>query len=54
MGLIAGIYFTGDRNTPGAFNFPMDEDFQLMYENIRGHQFTDGAAPPHLHHRREG
>lgn len=51
MGLISGIYFTGDRNTPGQMNFPMDEDFAMMYRNIRGCSaavFADPAAgtPP--------
>jgi hypothetical protein len=35
-GLISGMYILGDRNTPGAMNFPMDEDFNMMYRNIRG------------------
>jgi hypothetical protein len=29
-GLIAGMYFIGDRNTPGWQNFPIDEDFDMM------------------------
>jgi len=29
-GLIAGIYFFGDRNTPGAFDFPLEEHFEMM------------------------
>lgn len=29
-GMIAGIYFFGDRNTPGALDFPLDADFQMM------------------------
>ncbi|MBI2846917.1 MAG: multicopper oxidase domain-containing protein [Chloroflexi bacterium] len=47
-GLISGIYFTGDRNTPGAFDFPMDEDFHMAYQNIRGRgvNYTERAAPP--------
>ena len=36
MGLISGMYVTGDRNTNGFMNFPMDEDFAMMYRNIRG------------------
>lgn len=36
MGLISGMYITGDRNTPGARDFPMDEDFEMMYRGIRG------------------
>ncbi|MBI5447008.1 MAG: multicopper oxidase domain-containing protein [Deltaproteobacteria bacterium] len=43
-GLISGIYFTGDRNTPGFMDFPMDEDFEMMYRNIRGMSET-GPAP---------
>jgi FtsP/CotA-like multicopper oxidase with cupredoxin domain len=35
-GLISGIYILGDRNLPGSMNFPMDEDFLMMYRNIRG------------------
>jgi FtsP/CotA-like multicopper oxidase with cupredoxin domain len=45
-GLISGIYFTGDRNTPGAMNFPMDEDFAMMYRNIRGIAATGPAPGP--------
>lgn len=42
-GLISGMYVLGDRNTlyndpvKGlTMNFPMDEDFNMMYRNIRG------------------
>lgn len=35
-GLISGMYIIGDRNTPGFMNFPMDEDFFMMYRNVRG------------------
>lgn len=35
-GLISGIYFVGDRNTPGQMDFPMDEDFHMMFRNVRG------------------
>ncbi|MBI5440165.1 MAG: multicopper oxidase domain-containing protein [Deltaproteobacteria bacterium] len=35
-GLISGIYFLGDRNTAGHMDFPMDEDFAMMYRGIRG------------------
>jgi FtsP/CotA-like multicopper oxidase with cupredoxin domain len=40
MGLISGMYITGDRNFnpehyPGR-DFPMDEDFAMMFRNIRG------------------
>ncbi|MBI2871697.1 MAG: multicopper oxidase domain-containing protein [Chloroflexi bacterium] len=45
-GMIAGMYIVGDRNMPGSMDFPMDEDFALAFENIRGHQSTDQAAPP--------
>ncbi|MBI2919334.1 MAG: multicopper oxidase domain-containing protein [Chloroflexi bacterium] len=45
-GLIAGIYYTGDRNTPGHFDFPMEEDFLMAYQNIRGCIETERAAPP--------
>ncbi|MBI4294910.1 MAG: multicopper oxidase domain-containing protein [Chloroflexi bacterium] len=45
-GLISGIYFTGDRNTPGHFDFPMDEDFHMAFQNIRGCSGgTERAAP---------
>lgn len=43
-GLISGIYFTGDRNTPGFMDFPMDHDFRMMFRDIRGIAST-GAAP---------
>lgn len=46
MGLISGIYFTGDRNTPGFMDFPMDEDFHMAFRNIRGISKTKMAAPP--------
>jgi len=36
-GLISGMYVTGDRNMGSSFmNFPMDEDFAMMFRNIRG------------------
>jgi len=35
-GLISGIYVLGDRNITDHMNFPMDEDFNMMYRNIRG------------------
>jgi FtsP/CotA-like multicopper oxidase with cupredoxin domain len=31
-GQIAGLYYLGDRNTPGAFNFPIEEHFQMMID----------------------
>ncbi len=34
QGLIAGIYFAGDRQ--GTMDFPMDEDFHMAYGNQRG------------------
>jgi len=43
-GLIAGMTLTGDRNTPGYMDFPMDEDFAMMFRNIRGVSAT-GPAP---------
>ncbi len=42
MGLISGMYVTGDRNTQK--DFPMDEDFEMMYRNIRGITDTGPAA----------
>jgi hypothetical protein len=46
-GLISGAYCTGDRNTPGFMDFPMDEDFAMMYRNIRGvsNSFATQPAP---------
>jgi hypothetical protein len=29
-GMIAGVYYFGDRNTPGALNFTLEADFQMM------------------------
>jgi hypothetical protein len=49
MGLISGIYFIGDRNTPGYMDFPMDSDFAMMFRNTRGcsdGDFADEAAGP--------
>ncbi|MBI5443962.1 MAG: multicopper oxidase domain-containing protein [Deltaproteobacteria bacterium] len=51
LGLISGMYFTGDRTTPGFMDFPMDEDFHMMYRNIRGISATGpapGTEPPPL------
>ncbi len=50
-GLISGIYILGDRTTgnPADMNFPMDEDFNMMYRNIRGVSGVpsiDAAAGP--------
>lgn len=49
-GLISGIYFVGDRNVDGYMDFPMDEDFELMFQDVRGIAGT-GPAPgfPHGH-----
>jgi len=43
-GLISGVYCTGDRTIPGAMNFPMDTDFQIMYRNIRGVSSANGSG----------
>lgn len=52
--LISGIYFVGDRNTPGWMDFPMDEDWRIMYGNgsDRGCALTGThlAAEPSHHH----
>jgi len=42
MGLISGMYVTGDRNT--MRDFPMDGDFAMMFRNLRGISNT-GPAP---------
>jgi hypothetical protein len=42
MGLISGMYISGDRNT--MRDFPMDPDFAMMFRNIRGISET-GPAP---------
>ena len=49
-GLIAGIYFVGDRNAQSQglgnhMNFPMDADFAMMFRNIRGIDNTVQAFP---------
>jgi hypothetical protein len=44
-GMISGAYCTGDRNTPGHMNFPMDEDFAMMYRDIRGCSVASPASP---------
>ncbi len=46
MGLISGIYFTGDRNIPGQMDFPMDEDFHMAFQNSRGLVRFERSAPP--------
>jgi FtsP/CotA-like multicopper oxidase with cupredoxin domain len=43
-GLISGMYVLGDRNTPGQMNFPMDEDFAMMYRNVRGVSGVSGES----------
>lgn len=43
MGLISGMYICGDRNT--MRDFPMDEDFAMMFRNIRGIKVTELAEP---------
>jgi len=56
-GLISGIYFTGDRNTPGHMNFPIDEDFRMMMGPGGGHRGVSNASnttvaagiPGHVH-----
>ena len=52
-GLISGMYFLGDRNTPAWMNFEMEADFMLMLgmtgvgtPQIRGITGTQPAAPP--------
>jgi hypothetical protein len=47
-GLISGIYFIGDRNTPGSMNFPMDEDFAMMFRDIRGISGSTGERATYL------
>lgn len=56
-GLISGIYFVGDRNTPGYLDFPMDEEFMHMLmphggPHVYGVSVYTGAghpAPPVMH-----
>lgn len=43
-GLISGMYIIGDRNEPGYMNFPMDEDFAMMFRNIRGVSGSSGES----------
>ncbi len=52
-GVISGIYFAGDRNTPGWMDFPMEADWRQMYGTgidrgcaISG---THPCAPPSHH-----
>lgn len=48
-GLISGIYFVGDRNTPGWMDFPMDEDFLMYYNGVRGiHEGIEQPSPDPL------
>jgi hypothetical protein len=58
MGLISGIYFTGDRHgvgpmtpasptpNPDVEDFPMDRDFHMGFQNVRGTSVSGVAAPP--------
>jgi hypothetical protein len=41
-GLIAGVYFIGDRNT--LMDFPLDEEFMMMLEMGRSTSATGPAA----------
>jgi hypothetical protein len=43
-GLIAGMNFIGDRNTPGWMDFPMEEDFRLMLTMGNGAPVTKPPA----------
>jgi hypothetical protein len=43
--MISGAYCIGDRNTPGFMDFPMDEDFAMMFRNIRGVMVDRGTVP---------
>lgn len=52
-GLIAGMNIVGDRTIPGQMNFLMDEDFRMMYRNIRGISGVTGAHPAAGHHAME-
>ena len=49
-GLIAGIYFVGDRNTPGHMDFPKDAHFEHMLKphgtHVYGFSGTGNPAPP--------
>jgi len=50
-GLISGIYFVGDRNTPGSMDFPMDEEFMHMLKphggpHVYGYSVYTGAGHP--------
>jgi FtsP/CotA-like multicopper oxidase with cupredoxin domain len=44
-GMISGAYCIGDRNTPGFMDFPMDEDFEMMFRHIRGVMVDRGTVP---------
>lgn len=50
-GLIAGIYFVGDRNTPGHMNFPLEEHMDILmgHPRIYGIRATGLAAPAFGH-----
>ena len=47
-GLIAGMYFVGDRNTPGWMDFPLEEHMDMIMGSPRiyGIPTTGHAAPP--------
>jgi len=45
-GLISGIYFIGDRNTPGWMDFPIEQDFKDMLKLGGGGGGTGPAAGP--------
>ena len=54
-GLISGIYFVGDRNTPGWHDFPLDHEFEMMLKARGTHvygcsEYSDSGkgepAPP--------
>jgi len=50
-GLIAGIYFIGDRN--GLMNFPLDEDFQMMLDGGGSTSATGPAAGNEILHEHD-
>lgn len=43
-GLMAGIYFIGDRNTPGQMDFPLDAEFEAMLSSGGSINGTCGPA----------
>ncbi len=42
-GLISGLYLFGDRNTPGAMDFELDAEFQMMID--RGRSIGESGPP---------